>query len=102
MSRLSYYLASLPVLLRGVKNWPSALAGIAAGKSFLLELQDGLRLQVRGLMDVWIVKETCLDRQYERFAVPIQDGWSVLDIGAGLGDFAISVGRAHPHCRVLG
>jgi len=51
-------------------------------------------------MDVWIIKETCLDRDYESNATLIQDGWTVIDIGAGLGDFAISVAYGHPNCQV--
>lgn len=51
-------------------------------------------------MDVWIIKETCLDRDYESNATSIQDGWTIIDIGAGLGDFAVSVAYAHPDCRV--
>jgi FkbM family methyltransferase len=42
----------------------------------------------------------CLDREYERHGTAIRDGWSVVDIGAGLGEFAISVAREHPGCRV--
>jgi FkbM family methyltransferase len=51
-------------------------------------------------MDVWIIKETCLDRDYESNATPIQDGWTIIDIGAGLGDFAISVAYEHPRCQI--
>ncbi len=51
-------------------------------------------------MDVWIIKETCLDRNYESHATSIQDGWTVIDIGAGLRDFAVSVAYEHPNCQV--
>jgi FkbM family methyltransferase len=51
-------------------------------------------------MDVWIIKETCLDRVYELNATPIQDDWTIIDVGAGLGDFAISVAYEHPGCQV--
>lgn len=51
-------------------------------------------------MDVWIIKETCLDRDYESVATVIRDNWTVIDIGAGLGDFAVSVAYEHPSCRV--
>lgn len=51
-------------------------------------------------MDVWIIKETCIDRDYERDHVVIQEGWTVLDVGAGFGDFAISVAREHPDAVV--
>ena len=67
----------------------------------MIELRNGLRFWVRAAMDIWIVKETCLDRQYERASVPIQDGWTVVDIGAALGDFAISIAKARPASRVF-
>lgn len=67
----------------------------------MIELRSGLCFWVRTAMDIWIIKETCLDRQYERASVPIQDGWTVVDIGAALGDFAISVARMRPASRVF-
>jgi len=45
------------------------------------------------LMDVWIIKETVLDRQYETISVPLQPDWLVVDIGAALGDYAVWAGR---------
>lgn len=74
--------------------------GIAAPKPRLIELKNGLRFQVRSRMDIWVLKEACLDRQYERASIPIQDGWSIIDIGAGLGDFAVSIARAFPRSTV--
>lgn len=44
-------------------------------------------------MDVWIIKETNLDRDYERYGAAIQDNWKVVDIGAGLGDFTVFAAR---------
>ena len=103
VSRWIYYLSSIPALLAGVKNGPRvarALLDRSAPRPFMIELRSGPRFWVRSAMDIWIVKETCLDRQYERASVPIQDGWTVVDIGAALGDFAISVARARPASRV--
>ena len=51
-------------------------------------------------MEIWILKESALDRDYERDAVAIEDGWTVMDIGAGLGDFAVRVARERPASRV--
>jgi FkbM family methyltransferase len=52
-------------------------------------------------MDVWIIKETCLDRDYERVGVPLEADWTVIDIGAALGDFSVFAGQACPQGRVL-
>ncbi len=40
-------------------------------------------------MDLWSVKETWLDRFYERYGFPVQLGWTVIDVGAGIGDFTM-------------
>ena len=102
--RLSYYLRSIFTLLFGIRNWPTVIAafiGLPLPKPFRIRLRKtGLIFPVRNPMDVWIVKETCLDRDYERGSVPVQDGWKVIDIGAGLGDFAIDVARRHPSSTV--
>lgn len=98
-SRWLYYLTSVPTLLKGIANWPIALRmllGHPVQQPVVIELKNGSRFYVRTGMDVWIIKETCLDRAYERHSVPIEDGWIIIDIGAGLGDFAITVAREHP------
>jgi FkbM family methyltransferase len=100
ISRILYYLASIPTLLLGVKNWPVMLAAflrLPLRKPFTVELRrSGVRFHARTAMDVWIIKETCLDRDYETASVGLQDGWTILDIGAGLGDFAICAARRNP------
>lgn len=52
-------------------------------------------------MDAWVIKETVLDRQYESAGVPLQEGWTVLDIGAALGDYAVWAARQVPSGRVI-
>ena len=104
LSRWLYYLSSIPTLLRGVRNWQvilPAFLGLRVRKPFLIELRrTGLRFKVRSAMDVWIIKEVCLDREYERGGVRPGTGSIVLDIGGGLGEFAIDVARRHPDAMV--
>jgi FkbM family methyltransferase len=52
-------------------------------------------------MDVWVVKEVCLDRDYERGGLRPQDGWTIIDVGAGIGDFSISLAARLPRSRVI-
>lgn len=101
-SRLTYYLSSVPTLLFGVQNL-FVLLTLPFKKNELTEikLRNGLRFAVRGLMDVWILKETCLDRDYESNSVIVEDGWTVIDIGAALGDFAIDVAVRNPQAKVF-
>jgi FkbM family methyltransferase len=89
--------------LAGVKNWLPIVAAFArrsAHRPFVIELRDGCRFLVRTPMDVWVLKEAYLDRQYERASVEIQDGWNIVDIGAGLGDFAIRAAKGRPHSTI--
>lgn len=103
LSRWWYYLSSIPTLLLGVKNWPRMVAtflGLPRSTPLVVELRNGYRFKVRTRMDVWIIKEICLDHQYEQASVDIQDGWTVLDIGAGLGDFAVQVAKSRPNSTI--
>jgi FkbM family methyltransferase len=60
-----------------------------------------LQFKVRGAMDVWSIKETFLDRFYERYGFKIQPHWNVVDIGAGLGDYTIFAATAQPNSQVF-
>jgi FkbM family methyltransferase len=100
LSRWWYYLSSIPTLLLGVRNWPRMLAAflhLPVASPFVLDLRNGCRFWVRTPMDIWVIKEICLDHQYELASVEFEDGWTVLDIGAGLGDFSVTMARKNPH-----
>src|SRR5512135_481437 len=102
-SRWLYYLSSIPTLFTGIKNWPVMLKvflGLSVPKPILIELKNGLRFHVRTPMDIWVLKEACIDHQYEDASVIIQDNWNILDVGAGLGDFAVAVAKEHPHSTI--
>ncbi|NDJ76547.1 MAG: FkbM family methyltransferase, partial [Chloroflexi bacterium] len=103
LSRWRYYLASIPTLFTGIRNWPVMLAvfvGVPLRKPIDIHLRNGCRFRVRSRMDIWVIKETCLDRDYERHGVPLRDGWTVIDIGGWVGDFAICTARAFPGSTV--
>ena len=105
LRRYAYYLSSLVTLLTGMRR-PLQVAGIflraKVPSDSQIELrQTGLKFKVRGKMDVWSLKETLLDRFYERFGFVVQDGWTVVDIGGGIGDYTIFAAYNHPNARVL-
>ncbi len=104
MNKYSYYLSSIYYLLTGIRNWPLVVRiflKIAPPGPYPIELrQSGLRLKARGIMDVWSIKETFLDRFYERFGTAVADGWTVVDIGGGIGDYTLFAARADPHGKV--
>lgn len=63
--------------------------------------RSGLQFRTRSAMDVWSIKETILDHYYERFGFPIQNGWKVIDIGGGIGDFTTLAAHQYPNSRVF-
>lgn len=97
MSRLSYYSLSLWQLLTGFEEpWRVLRLFFAPRRAAttLVAVRGGPRLEVRTALDAWIVKETFLDRFYTRYGTPVGAGWRVLDVGAGLGDFALLAAAA--------
>ena len=105
MNKYLYYLSSIYNLLTGVKNWPLVVRVFlktAPPSPYPIELRkSGLKLKARGIMDIWSIKETFLDRFYERFGVRIEDGWTIVDIGGGIGDYTLFAAAAAPHGKVF-
>ncbi len=103
LSALVYYARSIPKLLVNVMpRWQvvSLFLGKAPAEPLTVRLRGSdLRFRVRTALDVWVIKETCLDRDYE-MASPLADGWTIIDIGAGLGDFTVYAAHKNPHGRV--
>ena len=63
-------------------GWPGALP-------VEITLRNSLwRFKVRQALDIWIIKETCLDRDY-LWGGSLGRQWTIVDIGAGLGDFTV-------------
>jgi FkbM family methyltransferase len=102
--KLAYYGASVFKMLVGFKNWPAIVPFFLwnrANRQLRLRLRrPQVQLIVRSAMDIWSVKETFIDQFYTRFGVPVKDGWTVLDIGAGIGDYAIHAAYGKPNVQV--
>jgi FkbM family methyltransferase len=104
LSALGYYLLSIPTLLAGVRNWDGILRLLLRtnrSSPVVIRLRSGCRFEVRTLMDLWIIKETCLDRDYEKTLPAVPEDGTVVDIGAGLGDFAIHMAWKHPQRKII-
>lgn len=89
-----YYFESVFRLLAGV--YPlSTLIKIFLGRKTAPEIsvvklrRGGLTFHVRGSMDVWSVKEALIDRFYEKCGFVVDSGWTIIDIGAGIGEFTL-------------
>lgn len=100
LKKYIYYFTSIFTLLFNVKPLGRVLSLFLRGKPEQpVEIQlrkSGLRFYVRSAMDVWSIKETLLDHYYERCGFPIGQGWTVVDIGGGVGDFTILAAASHP------
>lgn len=105
LKKWTYYAWSVLEIVGGVRNWPAMLGLLLRPKDVsphqVSLRKPPVRLAIRGAMDLWAVKETYLDEFYTRYSEPVQDGWTVVDIGAGVGDFAILVAYSHPYNRVI-
>jgi FkbM family methyltransferase len=107
MRKYIYYLFSIFELLIGFKK-PLSIVLIflnlarSGVKTIRLRRLD-LQFKVRGTMDVWSIKETFLDRFYEKYGYSIRPDWKVIDIGAGTGEFALfaAVALTQPDGRVF-
>ena len=105
LSRWRYYVRSFFTILLGFRNPIRPLAvllGFPPPIPFKVSLRSSpLQFLVRDFMDIWILKETCLDGEYDRI-LPNREGNGVLlDIGAGIGDFSIRFSNRFPGWRIL-
>jgi len=105
LRKYGYRLRSIWTMLAGFDRPLQTLAiftGRASeGTSVLGVRGTPHRFEVRGAMDTWCVKEALLDRLYERFGFTIEPRWTVMDIGAGIGEFAIAAAGSATQGRVL-
>ena len=95
-----YYARSLWLMLFTMKNWTSIAPALLTKRGRILRLAE-LQFFYRDAMDVWTIKETCLDDCYRTAERSVAPGGVVLDIGAGLGDYAIMLAKRFPQARVL-
>jgi len=102
LSKWIYYIRSIPTLLTGVRSWGSAARLLAGRPSapVTVRLRNGCAFRVRSFMDLWIIKETCLDHDYENDLPPYGEDWTIIDIGAGLGDFPVCAAWRHPERKI--
>jgi FkbM family methyltransferase len=104
LKKYTYYAGSIPRLLLGIQPLSRVLKiflGRAGPGPYQIKLREcGLSFTTRSAMDIWSIKETFLDRFYERWGVPLKPGWTILDIGGGLGDYTLYAATRQPGCRV--
>lgn len=89
-----YYFESIFRLLVGIYPLGNLLKIFLGRKntseiSYVKLRSGGLTYHVRGAMDVWSVKEALIDRFYEKCGYVIEPGWTIVDIGAGIGEYTL-------------
>ena len=104
-TKWGYYLWSILELLWGVRNRRTLLGIFFSKPSQELKWLDlrasGLMVAVRSRMDVWSMKEALIDQFYERWGCPIEPDWTVVDIGAAIGEFTLIAALEASQGRVL-
>ncbi len=103
-SAIGYYLHSFYSLLRNVRNPLAILQLVFEGpnpKGTQMRLKSGETFFISNLLDLWVVKETVIDRQYEAASIPLEENWTVVDIGAAMGDYTVWAARQLPRGRVV-
>ncbi|MGB4594807.1 MAG: FkbM family methyltransferase [Anaerolineaceae bacterium] len=105
IKKFGYYLNSIWTLFKGVKHpWKLVRLFLYAkhDQPQLLELsKTDLKMWVRGRMDAWSVKEAVLDRFYERFGTKVQSDWTVVDVGAAIGEFTVLAAKEASRGKVF-
>ncbi len=116
LQKYRYYFSSAIRLLTQVKPWPRVLqifvrrggseTRLSPDLASMIQISPqkpalNVHLLVRDYMDVWSAKETFLDKFYQRFGFTIGEGWTIVDIGGGIGDFTIFAAAHHPTNQVF-
>ena len=100
-----YYFRSIFTMLFGIKNWLEVITIFlynSEGNIRTLKLRKPrLLINVRSKMDVWSVKEALLDRFYTRCGTEIGEDWTVMDIGAAIGEFTLLAALQASEGRVI-
>lgn len=105
MAKLWYYFKSIFELLFGFRN-PLQIVRVflkpAVPGRMTIHLKDpDLQLMVRGKMDIWSVKETFIDRFYTKYGCELGKNWTIIDIGAAIGEFSLYAAAGDPGARVI-
>ena len=104
-STWGYYFRSIITMLFGFKNWWEVIRIFlldTGGEIKILQVRKPqLLIKVRSRMDVWSVKEALLDQFYTRCGTEIGEDWTVMDIGAAIGEFTLMAALQASKGRVI-
>lgn len=78
-------------------SWPEIIT-----RKIIKLRKFNLQFRVKTLLDFLVLKEVIIDREYENYDVVVSKNDRVIvDIGAGFGDFSISVAKRFPKAHIF-
>ena len=107
-SAIQYYICSIISIVCGFDHPHQVLASLLdlsglRGEPKTVKLKNkGVSFFIRNAMDIWSIKESFIDDFYRLNGTVPGDLNVILDIGAGIGEFAIQAGSKCPHSRIYG
>ena len=101
-SAIAYYATSSVQILRNIRPLPRVFGLLRKPRATSVHIPRlNLHFAVRDFMDVWCLKETFLNRDYIEHGYRGEAEWTVIDVGAALGDFSIQMKRDFGVRRVV-
>lgn len=104
LDKIRHYLTGLTRVALSLKSPLGHLWFLCTGlgdRPRLIDIRNGPKLRIESRLELWVVQETCLLREYERHGCLPRNGWKILDIGAGIGDFSLSVLLRYPNTSIV-
>lgn len=98
VAKSGYYLRSL-VTLAGLAQGGTLTARLLRPAGTLV-LRDGLRIRIRSRIDLLVLVETLARDAYGLRELE-ERARTIVDVGAGIGDFTVVAARAFPRARVV-
>jgi FkbM family methyltransferase len=99
VAKVPYYTRSGFTLLRALE--PGSRLPALISRPWVLRFRVGIELEVLDLLDLLVVKETVCDDVYRLADLATGDLRVIVDVGAGLGDFAVLAGSTFPAAEIL-
>ena len=89
--RINYYLKSLLVILNNIE---------VAGWKTIKVKSSRIILKLNSWNELLVLKEVLVDREYEKIFQIDNGDKTIVDIGAGIGDFAIDAAKRFPKSKI--
>lgn len=102
ISAVPYYLKSSFAILTSVRPLSAPFRLLRKPRHAEVQIPRlDIAFEVRCFMDVWTMKETFLDRDYVQYGFKPEQDWTVVDVGAALGDFSVQMAKVYNVARVV-